>query len=106
VSLSAENTTLVDLTKIPGSWQLFWDKFRRKKKTTLPGLSSILINSITINSRHKMEASKPNTSIFLELDLKEYKFLEWGRWQQIVQKGYDQTKQYLHNTAVEKQFWK
>jgi predicted acylesterase/phospholipase RssA/CRP-like cAMP-binding protein len=106
VSLSAENTTLIDLTKIPGSWQLFWDKLRRKKKSTLPGLSSILINSITINSRHKMEASKPGTSIFLELDLKDYKFLEWGRWQQIVQKGYEQTKQYLHNTSAEKQFWK
>lgn len=106
VSLSAENTTLIELSKIPGSWQIFWDKLRGRKKSGLPGLSSILINSITINSRHKLEASKPGTSIFLELDLKDYKFLEWGRWQQIVQKGYEQTKQYLQEAPAGKQFWK
>ncbi len=106
VSLSAENTTLIELSKIPTSWQIFWDKLSGKRKSNLPGLSSILINSITINSRHKLEASKPGTSIFLELDLKEYKFLEWNRWQQIIQKGYDQTKKYLQEAPVEKQFWK
>ncbi len=105
VSLSEENTTVTDLTKIPSSWQIFWNKIRGKNKDSLPGLSSILVNSITINSRHKLEASKPGTSIFLELDLKEYKFLEWGRWQQIVEKGYDQTKQYLANTPPDKKFW-
>ena len=106
VSLSAENTSLIELTKIPDSWQMFWDKIKGKNKTTLPGLSSILINSITINSRHKLEASKPGTSIFLELDLKQYKFLEWGRWQQIIEKGYEQTKQHLADTPLENQFWK
>jgi predicted acylesterase/phospholipase RssA/CRP-like cAMP-binding protein len=106
VSLSAENTTLIELAKIPGSWKIFWDKVKGKNNNGLPGLSSILVNSITINSRHKLEASKSGTSIFLELDLKEYKFLEWGHWQQIVQKGYEQTKQYLSDAPAEKQFWK
>jgi NTE family protein len=106
VSLSSENTTLVELTKIPGSWQMFWGKIRGKNKHGFPGLSSILVNSITINSRHKLEASKSGTSVFLELDLKEYKFLEWNRWQQIVQKGYEQTKQYLSDAPADKQFWK
>jgi NTE family protein len=106
VSLSAENTTLIELAKIPGAWKMFWDKIKGTNKNGLPGLSSILVNSITINSRHKLEASKSGTSIFLELDLKEYKFLEWGHWQQIVQKGYEQTKQYLSDAPAEKQFWK
>ncbi len=106
VSLSAENTNLIDLNKIPGSWKIFWDKMRGNNKHSLPGLSSILVNSITINSRHKLEASKLGTSIFLELDLREYKFLEWNRWEQIVQKGYDQTKQYLLAAPADKQFWK
>ncbi len=97
VSLSAETTIPVNLEKIPSSWSLLWNKIRNVKREKLPGFSSILINSFTINSRHKQEKSKPQVSIFLELDLKEYGFLEGGKWEQIIQKGYDQTKKYLEN---------
>ena len=106
VSLSAENTPVINLKEVPSSWKMFWEKITRSGSEKLPGLSSILINSITINSRHRQEQSKPHVSLYIELDLKEYKFLDWNHWEQIVQKGYDQTKKQLTDTPEQMQFWK
>lgn len=106
VSLSAEATSLIEEQEIPTAWKMFWSKFTRSQKTQLPGLSTILVNSITINSRHKQEASKSHVSLYLELDLKEFKFLDWTKWEQLIQKGYHQTKQHLDETPAHKQFWK
>lgn len=106
VSLSSEATTMVDLHEIPSSWQLFWSRITKTTTDQLPGISSILVNSITINSRHRQESSKPNVSLFLELDLKEFKFLDWTNWQQLIEKGYQQTRQKLNDTKEEMQFWK
>ncbi len=106
VSLSAEATSYIDLKELPTSWEMFWSKLTNRTNIQLPGLSSILVNSITINSRHRQEKSRPHVSLFIELDLKEYEFLDWGHWQQILQKGYEQTQQQLINTKAEMQFWK
>ena len=106
VSLSAEATALIEEAEMPSSWRMFWNKFSYKsRKFGLPGLSSILINSITINSRHRQETSKAHVALYLELDLKEFKFLDWTRWQQIIQKGYEQTQARLKEIPEEKQFW-
>ncbi|RXK58098.1 cyclic nucleotide-binding domain-containing protein [Lacibacter luteus] len=106
VSLSAEDSPEIDLPEIPSSWNLFWNKLTNADGHQLPGLSSILVNSITINSRHRQESSKPHVSVFLELDLKEFKFLDWENWQQLIEKGYAQTKQQIETTALAAQFWK
>lgn len=106
VSLSAEANSKTDLKELPSSWEMFWNKVSSNKAFQLPGLSSILVNSITINSRHRQETSKPQVSLYIELDLKEFQFLDWGNWQQILQKGYEQTQQQLKETTVDTQFWK
>jgi len=106
VSLSAEAAAVTDLQEIPSSWRMFWNKMTNSDTPSLPGLSSMLINSITINSRHKQETNKAQVAIYLELDLKEFKFLDWVRWQQILQKGYDQTTLQLNEMPEDKQFWK
>lgn len=106
VSLSAETSTPVDLHEVPSSWQLLWGKITGRNNMQLPGLSSILVNSITINSRHRQDTSKPHVSLYIELDLKQFQFLDWTHWQQILQKGYEQTQQQLKELAPGKQFWK
>jgi predicted acylesterase/phospholipase RssA len=106
VSLSAEATSLIEEKEMPSSWRMLWNKMTNSRKVQWPGLSSILINSITINSRHRQETSKAHVALYLELDLKEFKFLDWTRWQQIIQKGYEQTQIRLKETPEEKQFWK
>ncbi len=106
VSLSAEANSKIDLLELPTSWQMFWNKITSGKAIQVPGLSSILVNSITINSRHRQETSKPQVSLYIELNLKEFQFLDWVNWQQILQKGYEQTQQQLKETTVDIQFWK
>jgi predicted acylesterase/phospholipase RssA/CRP-like cAMP-binding protein len=106
VSLSAEETAMFDLHEVPTSWELFWSKITNTTTHQLPGISSILVNSITINSRHRQESSKTNVSVFLDLDLKEFKFLDWNNWKQLIEKGYSQTNQKLKETKQELQFWK
>lgn len=44
--------------------------------------------------------------MFIEPDLKEFQITDWANYQQILQKGYDQTQQQLINTATDTQFWK
>ncbi len=95
VSLSAEEHASVDLKEVPSSWQLFWNKMKRSGNADIPGLSSILVNSITINSRHKQEAVKSHVSLFIELDLRQYKFLDWKHWRELIDKGYEQAKKQL-----------
>lgn len=106
VSLSAEAASDIDLKELPSSWEMFWNKLTKRNTIQLPGLSSILVNSITINSRHRQETSKPHVSLSIELDLKEFQFLDWANWQLILQKGYEQTQQQLNETSAELQFWK
>lgn len=106
VSLSAEANSKIDLNELPSSWQMLRNKFTSRKAFQLPGLSSILVNSITINSRHRQETSKPQVSLYIELNLKEFQFLDWVNWQQILQKGYEQTQQQLKETTTDMQFWK
>lgn len=106
VSLSAEVNSQINLNELPSAWQMFWNKITSRKSFQLPGLSSILVNSITINSRHRQETSKPQVSLYIELNLKEFQFLDWVNWQQILQKGYEQTQQQLKETTVDMEFWK
>ena len=106
VSLSAEANSKIDLKELPSSWQMLRNKFTSRKAFQLPGLSSILVNSITINSRHRQETSKPQVSLYIELNLREFQFLDWVNWQQILQKGYEQTQQQLKETTTDMQFWK
>lgn len=106
VTLSAEETSHIDLNEVPSSWEMFWNKLSNRKTIQLPGLSSILVNSITINSRHLQLKNRPHVSLYVELDLKKFQFLDWSNWQQIIQKGYEQTQQQLKETAIEMQFWK
>lgn len=106
VSLSAETSSPVDLKEVPSSWQLLWSKITRRSNAQLPGLSSILVNSITINSRHRQETSRPHVSLYIELNLKQFQFLDWAHWHQILLKGYEQTQQQLKEIPTDKQFWK
>lgn len=106
VALSSDSAAVVDLHEIPSPWQLFWNKLTSRRMHQLPGLSSILVNSITINSRNRQESSKPHISVYLELDLKEFKFLDWANWEQLIKKGYEQTQKQLQETAPDEQFWK
>jgi len=95
----------VDFDETPSASKLIWRKISGKKKYRLPGISSILVNSITLNSRKKQEMTKSGEAIYLEMELKGIGMLNDKRWKEIVKKGYDQMKAALKNIPEVKKFW-
>lgn len=105
ISLSQVRTQEVDFDETPTALQLIWSKLTGKKKYRLPGLSSILVNSLTLNSRQKQEMKKSGVAIYLEMELKGIGMLDDSRWKEIVKKGHDQMKAALESVSPEKKFW-
>ena len=84
---------------------LIWDKITGKRKYKIPGISSLIINSLTLNSRQKQENTKAKVSLYFEMDLKEVGLLDDKKWKQTVQKGYDQIKIFLEKLTDSEKFW-
>ena len=106
VSLTQLKSQPVDFEETPSAMQILWDKLTGKKKYRLPGITAVLVNSLTLNSRQKQEMSKSGVSIYLEMDLKGIGMLDDSRWKEIVQKGYDQMKEALEKVPENERFWR
>lgn len=105
IALAGFETRKVNYEETPSSWSVFWDKIFKKKKFKIPSLASILINSLTINSRQKQENTKSKVSLYFELDLKGVGFLDNKKWKSIQNKGYKQTQEYLEALEKKEKFW-
>lgn len=105
ISLSSRSQFDTNLAELPGAWKLFMNLFKRNNKIKVPKLPSILIHSLTLNDAKKRQIVESQVDLFLELDLKEYGLLEWNKWQEIVDKGYEFTQQYLKTLPADKIFW-
>jgi NTE family protein len=105
ISLSQLRTQEVDFDETPTASKLIWNNITGKKKYRIPGISSILVNSLTLNSRQKQEMTKSGVAIYLEMELKGIGMLDDTRWKEIVQKGHDQMEAALKNVPADKKFW-
>ena len=105
ISLSKLKSRNVDFEHMPSARALLWQKITGRKRYRVPDIGSILINSLTLNSRQKQEIHKSGVDLYVEMDLKGEGMLEGKRWKEIMQKGYDQMKQALNNHPKEQQFW-
>lgn len=105
ISLSGLETRQVDYAETPSAAMLIWDKLTGKRKYKIPGISSLIVNSLTLNSRQKQENTKAKVSLYFEMDLKEVGLLDDKKWSQTMQKGYEQMKAFLENLPDEEKFW-
>jgi NTE family protein len=106
ISLSAQSPHLVDIETVPSAWQMLVNKFTKKHRYRLPAMSSLLINSLTLNSKQKQEAAKGQIAIYLELDLRNFGFLNWSLWNELMSAGYNQTQSFLEKLPISGRFWK
>jgi predicted acylesterase/phospholipase RssA len=106
ISLSAQTPHLVDIETVPSAWSLFMNNVTKKHQYRLPSMTALLINSLTLNSVQKQTITKSQVSIYLEMDLRKYGFLDWSKWQQLIEIGYQQTQDYLKNLPQKEHFWK
>lgn len=106
IALSGPSVRLTDIKEIPSASTLFWDKLLKRKKYRLPGMTSIIINSLTLNSTLRQKQNKSEATLYIELDLKGVSFLDDSKWRDIVKKGYDQMTHFLENLNYQDKFWK
>jgi predicted acylesterase/phospholipase RssA/CRP-like cAMP-binding protein len=106
ISLSAQSAHLVDIETPPSAWSIFVNKITKKRRFRLPTMATVLINSLTLNSSQKQEITKSQAALYLEMDLRGFGFLDWSQWQKLVEKGYQQTQNYLEELPQTEHFWK
>jgi predicted acylesterase/phospholipase RssA len=99
VALSSQDNHLVNLEEIPSAWQIFYNKITKKRRFGLPNMAAMLINSLTLNSRQKQEITKSQVAMYIELDLRKFGFLDWTKWEELIEVGYQQTQIYLKESA-------
>jgi predicted acylesterase/phospholipase RssA len=100
ISLSGIVERKTNYEDAPSSNQVLASKILGKKKYKIPGIASIIINSLTLSSTQKQIETRNKVSHYLELDLKGVSFLDNKKWQSIVKKGYDQAKEWLELEGV------
>ncbi len=105
ISLSKLISQNVGFDEIPSASNLLWNKLRGKKKFQLPSITSILVNSLFLNSRQKQEMKKSGVELYVELELKGIGMLDDSKWKEIIEKGYNQTKTTLEEIPQNKRFW-
>lgn len=106
ISLNIQANSLVEMDKVPSAWAIFMNKMTKKQRFKLPAMSSILANSLTLNSVQKQARTKSLVSLYIEMDLRKFNFLDWSKWEALIEKGYQQTKNILHEMPEKGQFWK
>lgn len=105
ISLSGLETKQVDYLETPTAAMLIWNKLLGKRKYKIPGISALIINSLTLNSRQKQENTKAKVSLYFEMDLKGVGLLDDKKWRQTIQNGYEQMSKFLANLPEKEKFW-
>ncbi len=106
IALSTQSAHFVDIKTVPSAWEIFINKFTKKHRYRLPKMPALLINSLTLNSVQKQATTKTQVSMYLEMDLRAFGFLDWSKWEELIDKGYAQTQAFLKNRPTREQFWK
>ncbi|NTS39947.1 patatin-like phospholipase family protein [Flavisolibacter sp. BT320] len=105
ISLSSLSNRRVDYAETPSVAMLLWDKITGKRRYRVPGIASLIINSLTLNSRQRQEATKAKVSLYFEMDLKGVGLLDDKKWSYTMKNGHDQVKAYLETLPEREKFW-
>ncbi|MEZ4910327.1 MAG: patatin-like phospholipase family protein [Saprospiraceae bacterium] len=106
IALSVQSPHIVEIDNVPTAWEIFVNKITKKRRFRLPSMSTILINSLTLNSLQKQATNKTQVSLYIEMDLRSFGFLDWSKWQQLIDKGYEQTRDHINALPSDEHFWK
>lgn len=88
--------------EVPGTWALLFDRLRKKdrRRYQLPSLASYLISVGFLYSLSQRDADRSQTDLYFNPPLSQFGFLDWGRFDEIVQLGYEYGRQRLQNTDL------
>ena len=97
VDLGARNPRRLEFEEMPGGWQLLLDRFRprSKRRYRVPSLMAYLLNVTILYSTSRQQQLRQLTDLYFNPPLQRVGLLQWSRFDQIVQQGYDHAVELL-----------
>ncbi len=91
VDLGLRNSRRLEFDEMPGSWALLLDRLRPRKKRRyrLPSLTAYLLNITILYSTSRQREVQRLADLYLNPPLNRVGLLQWSRFDEIVQQGYD-----------------
>lgn len=91
VDLSYNKPRRIEIDEVPSSWALLRDRFRprAKRRYKLPRLAAYLMNVTILYSTSRQRQAQRLTQLYFNPPLDRVGMLEWGKFEQIVQQGYE-----------------
>jgi NTE family protein len=97
VDLSVQRPREFDFDEVPTPWALVRDRLRprRSRRYRLPSLTAYLMNVTVLYSRSRQRQAERLTDLHFHPPLDRVGMLQWDRFEQIVQRGYEHAVQVL-----------
>ncbi|MBW3469167.1 patatin-like phospholipase family protein [Arthrospiribacter ruber] len=105
ISLNGSEPEDVAAKEFSKKWERLKEAFAKDKKYDNPALTSVLVNSMTLNSKQKAEITKSKVSLYFEMNLRAVSLLDDSKWEKVVKKGYEQTRDFLGGLSGNEVFW-
>ncbi|MDN3923111.1 patatin-like phospholipase family protein [Roseateles violae] len=97
VDLSFRKPRRIEHAEVPGTWALLRDRLRPRKQRRykLPSLAAYLMNVTILYSTSRQREVRKLTDVYMNPPLDRVGMLQWNRFDQIVQQGYEHACQVL-----------
>ena len=97
VDLSFRKPRSIEHDEVPGTWALLRDRLRprSKRRYRLPTLAAYLMNVTILYSTSRERQARRLTDLYLNPPLERVGMLDWSRFDQIVEQGYQYARQKL-----------
>jgi NTE family protein len=86
------------VAEVPSGWSLLLDRFRprgRRRHRGMPSLMGYLMNVTVLYSTSRQREARKLTDLYLNPPLQRVGMLQWARFDEIAQYGYDHTHEAL-----------
>jgi NTE family protein len=94
VDLNSSQPRRIEFDEMPSAWALVRDRLRPRsqRRYRLPSLPAYLMNVTILYSVSRQRQAQKLTQLYLNPPLERVGLLEWGKFEQIVQQGYEYAK--------------
>ena len=100
VDLSFEEPLRIELDRLPSPWALLRDRLRpaRQRRFQLPSLMDYLMSVTSLYSVSRQRDSRQLADVYIKPELSKVGMLQWNRYGNTVQQGYEHTLRMLGGT--------
>jgi NTE family protein len=100
VDFLVDQNQQISIREMPSNWRALATRwFGGPRKSEIPTLIGTIIESTTLYSSYMQKQNSEKTDIYINPDVNQYSMLEWKSYDKIVQKGYEEAKRSLYESA-------